>query len=143
VSDTTLQIATPEADLSHRQSLAIEAIVGGATVTAAAEVAGVSRATLHRWLAADAAFVATLNVAKQEHLGQIRGELRALATDAVKTLKGMMEPSRPVGYGLKVRVALAVLKMVGADTPEPIGSTDPGEIQHDIDVREMLRSLTS
>src|SRR4051812_612547 len=84
-------------DLGPNQLAAIAALVGGSSVTDAAARAGVDRTTLHRWLSGDALFVATLNRSKHEALGAVRGELRALAREAVATLRGLLStPSQAV-----------------------------------------------
>jgi hypothetical protein len=142
--DAVLQNETDLTDAS--QALAIEALVAGSTVSAAAEQGGVSRQTLHRWLAADHVFIAALNFRKAEFLGQVRGELRALATDAIATLKRAMNPDKPVfsATAVRIKTALAVLAMVGADTPERFGSSDPDKVQDELDpggamYRQILR----
>lgn len=131
--DIVRQNATDSTDAS--QALAIESLVAGSTVTAAADQAGVSRATLHRWLASDHVFIAAMNGRKAEFLGQVRGELRALATDAIATLKRAMNFDRPVvsATGVRVKTALAVLAMIGADTPERIGPSDPDKVLDELD----------
>ena len=75
-NDIVRQNATDLTDASH--ALAIEALVAGSTVTAAAEQAGVSRATLHRWLATDPDFIAAHNSRKAEVLAEVRGKIKAL-----------------------------------------------------------------
>jgi AcrR family transcriptional regulator len=143
--DIVLHKATPEAGLHVSQVLAIEAMVVGSTVVAAAEAAGVSRATVHRWLASDAEFIAALNRAKQEHLGHVQSELRSLATDAVAVLKEVLRP--PAGKffpnALRYKVSIAVLKMVGADSPEKIGFTDASDVRRDNALADALRSFAS
>jgi transposase-like protein len=49
-----------ETDLSPNQLKALAAMATGATVTAAAEHAGVDRTTLHRWIREDPGFQARL-----------------------------------------------------------------------------------
>ena len=61
------QNATPdEVDLSPQQRLAIESLVAGETMTAAAKAGGVTRQTVHLWQREKAAFQATLNRARNE-----------------------------------------------------------------------------
>jgi hypothetical protein len=132
MSDTVRQDETPGAGLPVPRALAVEALVTGSSVTEAAAAAGVARQTVHRWLAGDPAFVAALNAAKQEHLGRVRGELRGLATDAVAVLREfLVTDARSTPRALRFKAALAVLKMVGADAPEPPGPTDAGGVRMD------------
>ena len=113
----------PEAhDLAPAQYRAITAMVGGATITAAAEAAGVSRPTVYNWLDGSPAFVAELNKLRAEQRDAIRDELRGLAPIAVVTLRRLLECSSP---SVRLRAALAVLDRVGA---EAIGPTDAGKI---------------
>jgi AcrR family transcriptional regulator len=123
------------------QVLAIEALVVGSTVTAAAAAAGVSRATVHRWLATDAEFIAAFNRERSDHLGHVRRQLRALADEAVVTIHRAMTTDRPVPMAVRLRAAFAVLKMVGADTPEAIGSTDAREIEKGQALSDLLSSF--
>jgi transposase-like protein len=53
----TPQNATPES-LTPAQDTAIVALLAGKTITDAATAAGVDRATVHRWLKDDLAFLA-------------------------------------------------------------------------------------
>ena len=62
------QNATPQAELSPQQVLAIEQLAVGATVVSAAEAAGISRETVHRWNREDWAFQAAVNRARRAHL---------------------------------------------------------------------------
>ena len=114
--------------MSAPQLFAIAALVGGASVTHAASGAGVDRTTIHGWLSGDAAFVATLNRAKQEALDATRGELRATAADAVKVVRELMtSPDAPPA--IRLRAALALLEAVGGLEPDPIGPTDPDMVE--------------
>src|SRR5215510_15130517 len=88
--DIVRQNATPTTGPSPLQHQAILALAGGASITSAAEAAGVDRSTIYRWLRDDAAFVVELNRAKRDHLDRVRGELRSLASDAVKALRDLV-----------------------------------------------------
>src|SRR5262249_13585005 len=138
----------PEAPaLTPAQCRAVAALAGGSTVTAAAAAAGVSRPTVYAWLDQSGAFVAALNRARAEQLEAIRGELRGLATAAVRTLRTLVE-SAEAPAAVRLKAALAVLAAVGADRPEPIGPTDPEmtalaqrERADDIAKRDLLAGL--
>src|SRR5262249_15361106 len=89
-SNIVQQNATPAAGPSHSQHQAILALAGGASITSAAEAAGIDRSTIYRWLRHDAEFVVELNRSKRDHLDRVRGELRSLASDAVKALRELV-----------------------------------------------------
>src|SRR4051794_35864214 len=111
-------------ELSSPQLSAVAALVGGASVTAAARGAGGDRATRQGWLSCDAAFVATLNLAKQGAWDGVGGELGATAADAVKVVRELMT-SADAPPALRLRAALALLGSAGGLEPDPIGPTDP------------------
>jgi AcrR family transcriptional regulator len=140
--DIVRQNATDSTDAS--QALAIEALVAGSTVSAAAEQAGVSRATLHRWLASDHVFLAAFNDRKAEVMAEVRGQLRSLAGEAVAVYRSVLDPTKGASLTARLKVARAVLEMVGADTPERIGPSDPDKVQDELDpggaaYRQILR----
>lgn len=119
-------LATIEATQSPAQSRALSALLAGETVTSAAERAGVARETVHRWLR-EPSFLAELNGGKAEILATVRANLRETAVAAAKFLHEALT-SQYSNNTLKLKVSLAVLRMVGADEPEAIGPTDPDEI---------------
>jgi len=140
--DTVRQNATDSTDAN--QALAIEALVSGSTVTAAAEQAGVSRATLHRWLASDHVFLAALNDRKTEVLAEVRGQLRSMAAEAVAVYRRVLDPKGPfIPTAVRLKAAGAVLAMIGADTPERVGSSDPDKVLDELDPGgAMYRQIT-
>ena len=132
--DIVRQNETDSTDAS--QALAIEALVAGSTVTAAADQAGVSRATLHRWLASDHVFIAAFNDRKAEVLAEVRGQLRSLAGEAVAVYRRALDPSTPfISTAVRLKAAGAVLAMIGVDVPERIGPSDPDKVQDELDPR--------
>jgi transposase-like protein len=130
-SDIVRQNATDLTDAS--QVLAIEALVAGSTVSAAAEQAGVSRQTLHRWLATDHVFIAAHNARKVEVLAEVRGDLRSLAASAVAVYRRALDLNVPnMPTAVRLRASGAVLAMIGADAPERIGPSDPDKVQDEL-----------
>jgi len=128
------------------QLAAISALVGGASVTEAAERAGVDRTTLHRWMSGDAAFVATLNRTKLEVLDEIRAELRSTAGSAARVVRELVtNPKTPPA--VRLRAALALLESVGGLTPEPLGPTTVDAVEtrwmEDQRAADLLRLLAS
>jgi hypothetical protein len=99
--------ATPETTTTPGQLRAITALVGCATVTAAAEAAGVSRATLHRWLAGDSTFAAELALAKIEQDAALQAGIRGLGDLAVGAIRDL--PTSPnVPPTVRLRAASTV-----------------------------------
>ena len=85
------------------------------------------RATVHRWLRQDPEFQAEYGRGKAELLGAVRAQLRATAAEAVRAVRESLGPAVPAP--VRLRAALAVLEMVGADQPEPDGPTTPADAE--------------
>ena len=130
-------------DLTVPQVSAIGHIVAGANVTTAASAVGVDRATVYRWMADNPAFVAALNLAKQEALAAIRDEMRIGAGEAMRTVRDLM--SDPASGALtRLRAALALLDRVVGSVPETIGPTNPETVAaQDRQQSQMERLLES
>jgi hypothetical protein len=129
--DATLRI-----ELCPAQARALAALLRGTTVTAAAEAAGVDRATVHRWLRHDTDFQAELNRGKAELLDAVRAELRALASDAVGVVRDMLSPATAAPPPVRLKAALAVLAMVGADRQEDLGPQTPADAERENALRD-------
>jgi hypothetical protein len=83
---------------------------------------GQPRTTLHRWLKRDRAFVAAFNAWQKDVLDTARGRILALSGLAVTT------DARAMSAG-NAKVAVDILKSIGAlDRPE-LGSTDAKEVE--------------
>ena len=91
------QNATPQAELSPQQVRTIEQLAIGVTVVRAAEVAGVSRETVHRWSREDWTFQAALNRARSELQEAVERRLLAVAdrTPGRSAPRGWPPPSAP------------------------------------------------
>jgi len=72
--------------LTGKQRRAIEALLSCATVTAAAQSAGMSRVTLYRWLHGCPEFVQALRAAEADAVDQAARRLAAAGGGAVETL---------------------------------------------------------
>jgi transposase-like protein len=104
--------------MPRQQQIAMEKLASGETIVDAAQAAGVTRMTLHRWLKQDARFAAAYNAWQQEAVATARGRLLALSDQAVTTVANSVKAG-------DTRAALLVLKAMGAmDRPTP-GPTDP------------------
>jgi hypothetical protein len=109
--------ATRETTPTPGQFRSIAALVGGATVTAAAESAGVSRATVHRWLAGDSTFAAELALAKIEQAAALQAGIRGLGDLAVRAMQDLLS-SPIVPPAVRLRAATTVLELLSA-LPSP------------------------
>jgi hypothetical protein len=105
--------ATPETTTTPGQLRAIAALVRGATITAAAEAAGVSRHTVHRWLAGDSTFAAELALAKIEQATALQAVLRGLGDLAVGAMRDLLTSSN-VPPAVRLRAASTVLELLRA-----------------------------
>lgn len=93
--------------LSAKQRCAVEALLATGEVTSAAQTAGVSRATLHRWLT-EPRFVAEVRSAEAQALDDLSRMLVRLGGTAAGTLEqAMTDPATPPAT--RVRAADAVL----------------------------------
>jgi hypothetical protein len=112
--------------ISPVQAFAIEALASGATVTAAAEAAGVARETVSRWVHHDPVFIAELHNIQAEMAAQTRLALGTLGMRAVWTLRNALADKivRPTN----LRAACSVLKMLGADRAETLAPTTPQDV---------------
>jgi len=117
------QNATPAARLSPQQLLAVEHLAIGATVTRAAEAAGVSRETVHRWTRDDFTFQAALNRARRELQDAIERRLLAVAEKAMANVADAVEDGN-------LNVSVTLLKGLGvlSGTPTRPGSDDPQDL---------------
>ena len=93
--------------LSAKQRTAVEALLAAGEVSGAAQAAGVSRATLHRWLA-EPAFLAAVREAEAQALDDLSRLLVRLGRTATATLdRAMNDASAP--WATRVRAADATL----------------------------------
>jgi len=116
--------------ISASQTLALERLLEGETVTAAAESAGVSRETVHRWIKSNWQFQARLNQAMQELQGAIMSRLLSAA------LRSSEVVSEAIDRG-NLKAALAVLKGVGAlrGVTLKVGITDPKVLEEESEIK--------
>ena len=111
--------------LTSTQEKAMQAILSGETVTAAAKTARVNRTTVHRWLN-DPDFLAALNSYRSELRDAQHHRLARLASKAIDVAEQALEDG-------DIRTALAVLRGIGllAGQVPPAGPTNSDQIRHD------------
>lgn len=108
-------------ELDPRQARAMQAILAGHSISAAASLANVARSTVHRWIRSDVRFQAALNRARRELRQEIGMRLFVLAISAFEVVEDAVRNGN-------VRASLAVLRAVGVLTEPTIGPEDPREI---------------
>ena len=116
---------TPQnATLSPRQEHALAALLAGQSVTGAAELAGVDRTSVHRWLREDYTFQAALSGGKRELRDVVQARLMRVGEAAAEVVTAAVE-------GGNVRAALAVLKGLGLldGRPLEVGGEDPERLR--------------
>ncbi|MBA2446911.1 MAG: hypothetical protein H0V51_02675 [Chloroflexi bacterium] len=122
---------TPPAELTHEQQAALEALLLGQTVTAAAGIAGVARTTLHRWLRDDDTFAAAYNAHRAELRDAASARLLGLADKALAALERGLDDG-------DTRAAGVVLRGLGLLSGQPmyIGSDRPDRVRRERELAE-------
>ena len=125
--------------LTPQQALAVDLLVGGATLTAAAEAIGVGRPAVSDWVNHHPPFIAALNSRRQELWdGQVE-TLRGLLPKALAVIATELEGPQPLP------AALAILKSCGLATGlgRPSGPATVEEAEQAAARREIDRTLTA
>ena len=126
-SISTLSLVEAQAlELSPSQRIAIRMMLSGESLAMCASAAGVTRMTLYRWLNHDAQFQAAYNAWQHDAIVGAQTKLLALADRAVNTVAGAVQNNPRLAFQL-----LKSMGMVSAPTP---GSTDPEEIQQEMEI---------
>ena len=95
-------------DVSDRQSIAIDALISGATHREAAERAGVQRTTVTAWCNHHVAFIAELNVRRCQRLEATGEQMHAVIRSAFDAV------AAAIGAG-DVACALSLIRTVGVE----------------------------
>jgi len=104
--------STPS-DLPGQQEAVLAALLTGNSITAAASDAGITRQTVHRWLAADAGFIAAYNAGRRELANTHAVRILAMCGAALDVLEGAMQGAwtqdaeRRVEAGIPVELRFA------------------------------------
>jgi hypothetical protein len=80
-----------EKPLTPKQIGVLTALFETADISQAADVGGVSRRTVHRWLAEDSAFQAAMAEAETKALARASGRLVRLADKALSTVENVLD----------------------------------------------------
>ena len=100
---------TPITDLSPVQAQVVAALAQGLTVTAAAQDAGIHRATIYEWFKTVPGFKKAVDESREDFKETLRDDLKTLSAKALSALHEILDnPKAPAGA--RVRAALAVLQ---------------------------------
>jgi hypothetical protein len=130
---------TLEAKLTPAQHTAIGTLATGGTVAAAATAAGVDRVTVWRWRTANAEFAAELNRALCDQAAVIETERRALASEAIATIRDLMGADAPPV--IRLRAAQAALDAAGGFAVPGFGETAADALKQEWAHAAKFRSL--
>ena len=107
--------------VSDRQSIAIDALVSGATHREAAEKAGVQRTTVTEWCNKNIPFIAERNRRREERLAASGELLHEATAAALKTIWTAVD-------GGDIGASFRLLRIVGVD--HLLGAARPGATTH-------------
>lgn len=125
--------------LSPDQIKALELLLSGETVSAAAKAVGIDRSTVHRWLREDFEFQAALNRKKRELADAVQTRLLTVADKAAEVVGNAV-------HNGDLSASLAVLRGTGALSGTPVrpGPEDPAVLRENAQVEreesELLRT---
>ena len=128
--------ATPSYELSADQSAALDLLLAGQTVTAAAAAVGVARETVSRWRNSDPAFMAAYNAALQSAYEAGQARLLDARGRAVERLAALVD-SPNTNYALKAAALLLRVPML-----PPAGDVDPAAIEADQALTQVFTRLS-
>lgn len=118
-------IEPPIYELTADQAAALEQLLSGQTVTAAAAAVGVSRETVSRWRNNDPAFQAAYNAALQSAYDAMNRKILDARARAVEALADMLDADDKL---LALRAAAILVRI---ETRRPDGYTNPDAIARD------------
>src|SRR5262249_39896165 len=119
--------------MSPRKGLALGALLSGRGVTAAAEVAGVNRKAIGRWLSEDPEFISLFNSLKTEMHESIRQRLVVLPPKSIKVISSLLS-RRATPPGVRLKAATAVLDLVLSGPPD--GLTEEVEARAEVTLKK-------
>lgn len=115
--------------LPDNQEKALQALLAGQGVTAAAEAAGVGRQRVSYWLHHDPAFIANYRERRQRLAEQFADRLRALGAKAIDRIERDLD-------GIDGFDAAKFILRALVNLPSDFGKTLPGEVENEIEARK-------
>ena len=118
-------------ELTPQQILAVAQLTIGATVVSAAQAAGVSRETVHRWSREDWTFQAAVNRARRDLQEAVKRRLLVVAEKAMSNVADAVDKGN-------LSASLSVLKGLGVfnGVAPRLGSDDPDVLAEEATLRE-------
>ena len=111
----------PLVDIATQKQQAIQQLLEGSSITKTAEIIGVDRSTVHRWLR-EPKFIAARNRLAKEARDASHSRLHSLIGKAVAVVENRIKAG-------DLKASLAVLKMTGLATAEKLDEeTDEGRL---------------
>ena len=124
-------VAAPDG-LSTQQIAALDALLGGSSVTDAAVAAGVARCTVHDWLRKNFAFQPALNRGRKDLRQAVLHRLERIANNATECIDKAIQ-------GGDVKAAIEIVKRLDFFTSRHIGSDNAAELELDENERQVDR----
>ena len=110
-------------ELTPDQAAALDLLLSGQTITAAAAAVGVARETVSRWRNDDPTFQAAFNAAIQSAYEANQKKLIDARGKALDLLAAMVDSEDPA---IAFKAAAALLRV---DVPQPKGRTNPADLE--------------
>ncbi|MFN7993387.1 MAG: SEC-C domain-containing protein [Bryobacteraceae bacterium] len=127
--------------LTPAQAQVVTARAQGATITAAAQAAGLHRSTVYHWIENSPDFADAIEQARTEYVATLRDDLHELSRNALATLRSLLDdPGTP--RALRFRVAMAILQRPQFPEhdwrlPEPVGEPYREQLRRELDDLEL------
>jgi hypothetical protein len=119
-------------ELREEQQRALELLVSGTSVAEAAQLVGIDRGTIFRWLKHDAAFVAAYNEWRETLRASCQARLMAMAERAA----GAVEQALEKGDAKLGWAVLKEMKLMDGPMAVPSRSTDPKVVKRHMEISE-------
>ena len=123
--------------LSQKQHRALAALMSSPNLSAASVTAGVSRASLARWLRDDALFLSEYRKLRRQSFSQTTALITSVSGLAVKTLVEIItDPSSPVTG--RVNASLGLLRMAQSGLDSDSTAAEMAEILEEIEREKQI-----
>ena len=129
--------------LHGKQERALRVLLGGGSITEAAEAAKVRRATVSQWVNHNAEFKAELRRQQGDLRGAVRKRLEVAAGDAVGVLHDLLGDPNARNRLLAAKSILGLVSDLtdgsghGSKVPSPLGGPEPGSYTGEVERKRM------
>lgn len=122
--------------LTPQQEAAVVLLASGKNISDTAAALEVSRQAVSGWANRNSAFIAALNLRRQELWSEVVDSLRCLIPQAIEVLENELKGKDPLA------AAVHVLKASGIyGASEPSGPTDPQVVQNEQNKLKSIRTI--